>query len=190
MAFGSRSVLISLDTADLPPITLDGVPIPLVTHARNLGVCIDNKLSWECQVNEVRKRVYYSLHNLSKFRKVFPKELKKRLIEALVFPIFDYCDVVYSSNLKVEFKQSLQRAQNSCVRYVCNLRKFDHVSAHYLQLDWMRLNNRQTLHMLLLLFNILRYQGPQYFQDTWTYLQTRRFLSLGLLEIPRHRTRT
>uniref|UniRef100_A0A8D8TUQ2 Uncharacterized protein n=1 Tax=Cacopsylla melanoneura TaxID=428564 RepID=A0A8D8TUQ2_9HEMI len=130
MTFGPRSVISSLDTADLPPIILDGVTIPLVSNVKNLGVYIDNKLSWECHVSEVRKRVYYSLHTLSRFRKVFPKELKKRLIEALVLPLFDYCDVVYSPNLKVESQQSLQRAQNSCVRYVCNLRKFDRVSDH------------------------------------------------------------
>ncbi|KAL1445910.1 hypothetical protein WDU94_005593 [Cyamophila willieti] len=188
MAFGPRSVMNTLDTADLPPIILDGVSIPLVSNARNLGVYIDNKLSWECHVSEVRKRVYYSLHNLSGFRKVFPQVLKKRLIEALVLPLFDYCDVVYCPNLRAELKQSLQLAQNACVRYVCNLRKFDRVSEHYLRLDWLRLDTRQNLHMLLLLYNILRSQGPQYLQETWNYLQTRRLNSLGLLEIPRHKT--
>ncbi|KAL1447149.1 hypothetical protein WDU94_015605 [Cyamophila willieti] len=190
MAFGPKSVINSLDMAHLPPIILDGVSIPLVSNARNLGVYIDNKLSWECHVSEVRKRVYYSLHTLSGFRKIFPKELKKRLIEALVLPLFDYCDVVYSPSLKVESQQSLQRAQNACVRYICNLRKFDRVSEHYLGLDWMRLDTRQTLHMLLLLYNILKSQGPQYFRETWVYLQTRRLASMSLLEIPRHRTRT
>uniref|UniRef100_A0A8D8RWM1 Uncharacterized protein n=1 Tax=Cacopsylla melanoneura TaxID=428564 RepID=A0A8D8RWM1_9HEMI len=90
---------------------------------------------------------------------------------------------------KVESQLSLQRAQNACVRYICNLRKYDRVSEHYLGLDWMRMDTRQNLHMLLLLFNLLRSQGPQYFQETWNYLQTGRLHSLGLLEIPRHRTR-
>ncbi|KAI5727357.1 hypothetical protein M8J77_001316 [Diaphorina citri] len=82
LAFGPKSATNSLDSANLPPIVLDGVSIPLVTNARNLGVYIDNKLSWEFHVNE----------------------------------------------------------------------------------------------------------GPQYFQGTWTYLQSRRLHSLGLLEIPRHKT--
>ena len=125
----------SLVRDDLPPIILDGVSIPLVSRCRNLGVYIDNSLSWECHVSEVRKRLYYSLHTLSKFRKMFPQVLKKRIIEALVLPHFDYCDVVYSPNLRVELKNSLQLAQNSCVRYICNLRKFDRVSEHYLRLD-------------------------------------------------------
>ncbi|KAI5746290.1 hypothetical protein M8J77_001936 [Diaphorina citri] len=65
LAFGPKSATNSLDSANLPPIVLDGVSIPLVTNARNLGVYIDNKLSWEFHVNEVRKRVYYSLHTLT-----------------------------------------------------------------------------------------------------------------------------
>uniref|UniRef100_A0A8D8M7C8 Uncharacterized protein n=1 Tax=Cacopsylla melanoneura TaxID=428564 RepID=A0A8D8M7C8_9HEMI len=52
----------------------------------------------------------------------------------------------------------------------------------------MRVDTRQNLHMLLLLFNLLRSQGPQYFQETWNYLQTGRLHSLGLLEIPHHQT--
>ncbi|KAI5708477.1 hypothetical protein M8J77_023403 [Diaphorina citri] len=192
LAFGPKSVVNSLGTADLPPIVLDGVVLPLVSEARNLGVYIDNTLSWKCHVSEVRKRVFYSLHSLSKYRKSFPKELKKRLIEALVFPLFDYCDVVYP-NLTDGLQQSLQLAQNACVRYVCNLRKFDRVSEHYLGLDWMRLDTRRELHMLLLLYNILHSQGPQYFQDTLLYLQnitqySTRAHNLNLLEIPRHRT--
>ncbi|KAI5725321.1 hypothetical protein M8J77_013834 [Diaphorina citri] len=192
LAFGPKSVVNSLGTADLPPIVLDGVVLPLVSEARNLGVYIDNTLSWKCHVSEVRKRVFYSLHSLSKYRKTFPKELKKRLIEALVFPLFDYCDVVYP-NLTDGLQQSLQLAQNACVRYVCNLRKFDRVSEHYLGLDWMRLDTRRDLHMLLLLYNILHSQGPQYFQDTLLYLQnitqySTRAHNLNLLEIPRHRT--
>uniref|UniRef100_A0A8D9ALZ7 Uncharacterized protein n=1 Tax=Cacopsylla melanoneura TaxID=428564 RepID=A0A8D9ALZ7_9HEMI len=53
MVFGPMSVINSLDTADLPPIILDGVSIPLVSNSRNLGVFIDNKLSWERHVSEV-----------------------------------------------------------------------------------------------------------------------------------------
>uniref|UniRef100_A0A8D8THA9 Uncharacterized protein n=1 Tax=Cacopsylla melanoneura TaxID=428564 RepID=A0A8D8THA9_9HEMI len=49
---------------------------------------------------------------------------------------------------------------------------------------------RRSLHMLLLLYNLLRSQGPpQYFQETWTYLQTSRLASLGLLQIPQHKIR-
>ncbi|KAI5750926.1 hypothetical protein M8J77_002520 [Diaphorina citri] len=116
LAFGPKSIVNSLGTADLPPIVFDGVVLPLVSEARNLGVYIDNTLSWKCHVSEVRKRVFYSLHSLSKYRKTFPKELKKRLIEALVFPLFDYCDVVYP-NLTDGLQQSLQLAQNACVRH-------------------------------------------------------------------------
>lgn len=62
-------------------------------------------------MSEVRKRVYYSLHTLSRFRKVFPKELKKRLIiETLVLPLFDYCDEVHVPNLTTELLKSLQLA--------------------------------------------------------------------------------
>ncbi|KAL1454814.1 hypothetical protein WDU94_008948 [Cyamophila willieti] len=141
-------------------------------------------------VINVGKKVFRKFHSLNRLKRFLPLKTKKLLCTSLIFPTIDYCDVVYSPSLKVESQQSLQRAQNACVRYICNLRKFDRVSEHYLGLDWMRLDTRQTLHMLLLLYNILKSQGPQYFRETWVYLQTRRLASMSLLEIPRHRTRT
>uniref|UniRef100_A0A8D8PPN0 protein-ribulosamine 3-kinase n=1 Tax=Cacopsylla melanoneura TaxID=428564 RepID=A0A8D8PPN0_9HEMI len=87
---------------------------------------------------EDRQRVYQLFHYLNHWNhfgggykssslsimRNLASMLKKRLIEALVLPLFNYCDVVYSPNLKVELQQYLQRAQNACVSYICNLQTF------------------------------------------------------------------
>uniref|UniRef100_A0A8D8Z191 Uncharacterized protein n=1 Tax=Cacopsylla melanoneura TaxID=428564 RepID=A0A8D8Z191_9HEMI len=102
-----------------PAITLDNTVIPLVDHARNLGVIIDNTLSWSAHIKQVRQKVFYCLYTLGKFRRLFPVELKRKLAQALVFPHFDYCDIVYG-DLNVGLGGSLQVAQNACVRFVYN----------------------------------------------------------------------
>ncbi|KAJ4434714.1 hypothetical protein ANN_23282 [Periplaneta americana] len=43
-------------------------------------------------------------------------------MQTLVTPHFDYCDVLLS-DLSSELSVKLQRAQNMCVRYVCNIRR-------------------------------------------------------------------
>jgi hypothetical protein len=77
---------------------------------------------------------------LGRFKKLFPMELKRKLVESLIFPHFDYCDNVYGG-LNGELGQSLQMAQNVCVRFACNLRKFD-LTDSYAQLGWLKLNQR------------------------------------------------
>ncbi|KAJ4441761.1 hypothetical protein ANN_11619 [Periplaneta americana] len=45
-------------------------------------------------------------------------------MQTLVTPHFDYCDVLLS-DLSSELSVKLQRAQNMCVRYVCNIRRHE-----------------------------------------------------------------
>ncbi|KAI5725963.1 hypothetical protein M8J77_022216 [Diaphorina citri] len=119
-------------------------------------------------------------------------ELKRRLVESLIFPHFDYCDHVYGG-LSGELGDSLQLAQNACVRYVCNLERYDHVSESYSQLGWLKLDRRREVHALILLFKILHSQKPQYLRSAFRYLSessqySTRSLNTRDLEIPLHRS--
>ncbi|KAI5744057.1 hypothetical protein M8J77_025257 [Diaphorina citri] len=126
-------------------------------------------------------------------RKVFPTVLKKRLVESLIFPIFDYCDVVYCGGISAELERSLQVAQNACVRYVFNLTRYDHVSHYYNDLNWMDLKSRGNLHMLLFLFKIINLQCPNYIFESIEFLSdinqySTRSISTKILKLPLHRT--
>ncbi|KAJ4427844.1 hypothetical protein ANN_25623 [Periplaneta americana] len=68
----------------------------------------------------------------------------------------ELCDL--SSELSVK----LQRVQNMCVRYVCNIRRYDHISPSFASLSWLRLKERRTLDSLSLLFRILHTSTPNY----------------------------
>ncbi|KAI5751709.1 hypothetical protein M8J77_010196 [Diaphorina citri] len=181
-----------LPTISVPPILLDGTEIPVVKDARNLGVVIDSSLSFSAHISHLRKKVFYCLYTLGRFKKLFPMELKRKLVESLIFPHFDYCDSVYGG-LNGELGQSLQMAQNACVRFACNLRKFDHLTDSYAQLGWLKLNQRREIHALTLLFKVLNTLKPQYLRDIFGFLseagqyQTRS-QNTRVLEIPLHRT--
>ena len=107
-------------------------------------------------------------------------------------PHFDYCDVLLS-DLSSELSVKLQRAQNMCVRYVCNIRRYDHISPSFASLSWLRLKERRTLHSLSLLFRILHTSTPNYLSSRFSYLYSNhdvntRSLICGTLSIPLHRT--
>ena len=52
------------------------------------------------------------------------KNLKHRLVQSLVIPYLRYCDVVYS-DMSTDLESRLQRDQNSCLRIIYGLKKFD-----------------------------------------------------------------
>jgi hypothetical protein len=59
--------------------------------------------------------------------------------------------VVYQ-DISQNLSAKLNKLQNACVRYACNLRKYDHVSPSYAQLKWQRLDILRQFHILSLVF--------------------------------------
>ena len=77
-----------------------------------------------------------------------------------------------------------------CVRYICNIRRSDHVTPYLEKLSWLRLRERRTFHSLFLLFNTFT---PSYLSNRFNRLS--HFQNLGtrsqqcsVLSIPSHNT--
>ena len=56
-----------------------------------LGVIFEEDMSWDKQVNEIRKKAYFSLHKVRKISPLLNEDCKKLLLNALVFPHLNYC---------------------------------------------------------------------------------------------------
>ena len=82
---------------------------------------------------------------------------------------------------------------NACIRYTCNIRRYDRVSPSLRVLSWLRLNDRRTVHSLSLLFQILHTSVPSYLKTRFQHLSSYHNLDTrsqekSLLLIPQHRT--
>ena len=62
---------------------------------RILGVTVDASLTWEKHVSAVVQRCYCTLIGLARMRHRLPRDVRKLLIEALVFPHVRYCVAVW-----------------------------------------------------------------------------------------------
>jgi hypothetical protein len=71
---------------------------------------LDARLTWTAHTNDLVKVVNFRPKHLSTFRYVLNEDLK-RLVDALVQPIFDYGDVVYY-NTGLRNKERLQRVHD------------------------------------------------------------------------------
>lgn len=179
---------------ECPQIVINDVTVPFVKNAKNLGILLDNKLSWEEQAKVICKKVYGGLHVLYKLKKFIPDKLKPMLINSLIMPHFDYCDIIYT-DLNLDVSSRLQRAQNSCVRFIEGLKKYDHVSAQFRKHKILNLSNRRTLHSLSLIYKTINTNNvmPEYIASLITKLsdthsRTNRSKNTSFLSIPRHRT--
>ena len=69
----------------------DGIKISLSDSVESLGVILDARLTWKNHVDKVAKKFNSVLYHLRFFRKYTTETLRKRLVEALLFPHLDYC---------------------------------------------------------------------------------------------------
>ena len=100
-----------------------------------LGVIVDKNMTWESHVSTVIKRCYACICGLSKFSRRLTENVKKSLIEALVFPHLLYCLTVWGSCSSAQ-KYRIQKVINRCAQIVKGARRYDHVTPLMAELEW------------------------------------------------------
>ena len=189
----SQSILIrsdfhnkTLNNANLPHVMLDNCPVKWCKEVRNLGLIFNTTLHWNSHITHISRKIFSIFHFLKKLRKFLPTTTKRLLINSLVYPHLDYCDVVYNDLKKKEICK-LQIIQNTCIRYIFDLKKYDHVSFYYKSNNILRLHQKRLFHSLALLYKIIFFRTPSYLADNINFLSSRRLREKLLLDIPKHK---
>ena len=191
MLMGTTKLLNTFDFNTVPKLILNDKPLLYCDNVKNLGLTMNKTLNWTTQVKETCKRVFAGIHSLKRVSHCLPQEVKVMLVKTLVFPHFNYCDVVYNY-MTVELSDRLQRAQNYCLRFIYNLRCDDHVTPYFNQLSVLKLKYLREFHILRLLYSVLETHTPSYLSERFSFLSsisernTRNGSST--LVIPAHRT--
>lgn len=100
------------------------------------------------------------------------------------------CDL-YWSTLTSHNKYTLQKIQNSYLRFIHNLRKFDHITGAFKNTKWLNLEQRYKYHLSCLVYRINMSKKPEYLyaklipRSDIHVLNTR---YRGLYDTPRHKT--
>lgn len=189
---GSRAMS-RVDGLGLPPLVFNGILIPYSCSVKNLGLHIDSTLNWQSQVAAVSQKVTCTLRFLYRLKNFLPFKVKETLMQTLIFPIIDYGDVCYY-DLNADLLNKLDRLLNNCIRFVFNLRKYDHVSAYRAQLKWLPIRQRRVMRALTTLFSILHSPtSPSYLTSHFQYMCSQHSKNLRssnnrLLHCPTHRS--
>jgi len=184
---GSRNVINKLSQRPLPNVAINGASIPWCNSVRNLGIYLDNNLIWNTQVDYTCRKVFSSMHALKRIRELLPTNVREMLVKSLLMPLFDYCDFLFT-DLNGKLLKQLQIAQNSCIRFIFDLKKFDHVSQCFPKVGILPLQSRRTLHSLVLLYKILNNNNMTRLRGNFKYLSLERARACKLLCVPKHRT--
>ncbi|CAH2266821.1 jg9436 [Pararge aegeria aegeria] len=113
------------------------------------------------------------------------------LAQTLLLPIIDYADASFV-DLTEDQLNKLERLQNTSIRFIFGLRKYDHISQFRSRLKWLPIRLRRNLHILSILYCILFHPStPVYLKEKFVFTgppedarSTRRFI----LKVPGHKS--
>jgi exonuclease III len=188
---GSSYFISRIDFAHLPLVTFDGTHLTYAKTVKNLGVIFDQCFTWRPQVEALSRKVFAAYRSLNRLRNFLPISTKINLARSLILSILDYADVCYP-DLSEDLLGKLERLQNIAIRFIFNLRKFDHVSDYRIKLNWLPIRFRRDLHILKLLYSTLFYpNSPLYLRNCFSFHfsslnRTLRSSSSLALDIPPH----
>lgn len=180
-----------IDFSRGPFIQINNKNLPYSDSVRNLGLIVDKNLDWTEQINVTCKKVFASIHSLKKIGDCIPFRVKVMLVKSLIFPYFNYGDIVVN-DMSVVLSERLQRAHNYSIRFIFNLRRDDHISPYFQQLGLLKLRPVRQYHVLMLLYDLINFKRPGYLANQFIFIRQRsgRGTRHGsqLLVIPNHRT--
>lgn len=146
-------------------LQLNNTPLAFSNLSKNLGLLIDEDLRFSNHVSKLIQQAYMRLKLLFASRHILNVALKKKLCESLILPIFSYCNIVYFPCLDSINKNRIQKIQNTCCRYIYNMKKFDHISSRFKQLMWLNMSNTVNYHLLVFVHKLLHTLTPDYLKE-------------------------
>jgi hypothetical protein len=188
---GTQRFLTMLDSMSPPPLIVNECVIPFSDSVKNLGVVIDKTLSWTEQCIMLVQKVFSTLAQLRRTVSFIPTNIRKMLVSSLIMPHLDYCSVLLTdisdgNNLK------LQRLQNSCVRFITGASRYEHITPYYKELGMLKLQERRTVAIAVMIFKIMVTKTPAYLFDKFKFTSSNNLCltrsSKMKLIIPNHRT--
>ena len=161
---GSQHNLKKLSGVQLPPLIVNGDIIERKKEIKNLGIIFDENMSWNSHVNNIVSKAYGRLKQAYKFRNFLSVEARVNIIETYSLSVFNYGDIIYQ-NISGRLANKIQLSQNSCMRFVFGLRKYDHISHCFETNKTLNMENRRKLHSLVLMHKISLGLAPEYLSE-------------------------
>ncbi|KAK3549137.1 hypothetical protein QTP70_033346 [Hemibagrus guttatus] len=142
-------------------ISMNNSMISPSATARNLGVTMDNQLSFSSYVTNVTRSCRFLLYNIRRIRPFLSTQATQVLVQSLVISRLDYCNSLLAG-LPLNAIRPLQVIQNAAARLVFNLSKFSHTTPLLRFLHWLPVAARIRFKTLMLTYKAKNGPAPSY----------------------------
>ena len=144
-------------------ITIDNTVVSPSQSARNLGVILDDQLSFSANIAAITRSCRFLLYNIRRIRPFLTEKTAQILIQALVISCLDYCNSLLAG-APASAIRPLQLIQNAAARLVFNRPKFSHTTSLLRSLHWLPVAARIQFKTLVLAYRAVKGSAPSYLQ--------------------------
>lgn len=123
-------------------------------EANSLDLRLDTKLRFSNHISNIIRKTCINLKLLYNRRFWLSEKLKHDIYNNLVLSHFNHCDAVYNICLDVNDSLRIPRLQNSCLRFIYGIRKYNHILGKLKDGGWLHMKLRRELHSLRLYHKI------------------------------------
>jgi hypothetical protein len=146
------------------PLMVGPDAVTPVRSVRDLGIFIDADLSLTTHVSKTVSGCFAALRQIRSIRRSVTRPVLQTLVASLVLTKLDYGIATLAGLPAVQLNR-LQSVLNAAARLVCSARKFDHVTPLLRDLHWLRVPERITFRLSVLVYRCLHGLAPSYLAD-------------------------
>ena len=159
----------------IPPIIINNHIIEYSNQAKNLGLTLDQKLSYLPHITNISKSINYTLHTIRLIRPSITTELAKLLVTSLILPRLDYCNSTLNS-LPAHTIKMLTKLQYRAIRTIFRIKKYSrqHITPYMKSIHWLPIPYRIQYKLLLLTHHATHNNKPDYLTELLTNYKSSR----------------
>lgn len=161
LLFGTKQALAKIN---LPPLQFLGEELTPVRCAKDLGIIMDECLSFTDHTQNLTSKLMGSLCQISRVQHLFDKKTLISIINSLVFSKLYYCSTVWGGTFKENIRK-LQLVQNFAARIISGKRKFDHISSTIKDLGWLSVQDMLAYRDAQMVYKIINGSVPLYLKN-------------------------
>ena len=156
-----RDTVISFGNSEIKPSV----------HVKNLGVYLDQYMSFERHVDEIYKKTMSSLIYLNRVKNQVTPDMRVILVQTLALSYLNYCSNIWGTTSRTQLHR-IQKLQNFAAKVaVGNGRKYDHATPYINKLNWSKIDKKCILDTCILTYKFLNKLLPEWLM-TFTLVST------------------
>lgn len=145
--------------------------IEKVKQIKYLGVIIDDKLTFNQQIEATIKKVASKTNFMSRIKKKLTFETKKIIYNSIILPSLDFCSTIYMSYTQAHIN-NLQKLQNRALRLILNCEYGTRTKFMLNELNMMSVKQRWIFNVLVFVYKMKNNLTPKYLSKKIRMIET------------------